>query len=78
MGKTPTMTPQNADILEYMRAHGKITTIEAITKLGCTRLSARIWDLRHLGYQISGKTVSRKLPNGTVKQWKEYRLTAGM
>lgn len=74
MGKVPTMTPQNADVLEYMRAHGKITTMDAITKLGCTRLSARIWDLKHLGYQIGERDRSRKSPNGTVKHWREYYL----
>ena len=36
-------------ILEYMEKHGSITPLEAQRELGCMRLGARIWDLRHEG-----------------------------
>ena len=39
-------------ILEYMKEHGSITQQDAYLKLGCTRLAARIKDLRGEGYQI--------------------------
>lgn len=40
--------PSQADkVLDYMERFGKITTLEAFVDLGITRLSARIWELRH-------------------------------
>lgn len=43
---------QAEKILDYMRTHDGITTLEAYTNLGVTRLSARIWDLREDGHRI--------------------------
>lgn len=40
-------------ILEYLQNYGEITTIEALTAIGCFRLAARIADLRADGYSIS-------------------------
>lgn len=39
-------------ILDYMQRNGGITQAEAYEALGCTRLGARIWDLRHDGHMI--------------------------
>lgn len=33
-------------ILHHMKTHGSITTMEAFTLYGVTRLSGRIWELR--------------------------------
>ncbi len=74
MGKTPTMTPQCVDVLNYIAYNGKITTMEAFDELGCSRLSARIYDLRKMGYKITGKDKTKKLPNGRIKRWKVYRF----
>jgi hypothetical protein len=71
--KNPTMTQQNADVLDFMQRNGVITTMDAFDKLKITRLSARIWDLRHLGFEIIGTDKSRK-ENGHVIRWREYRL----
>lgn len=40
-------------IIEYMKKHGGITSNDAFKYLGITRLSARIKELRDLGYDIS-------------------------
>lgn len=64
---------QTRDVLEWLLEHGSITTNNAIYELHCTRLSARIWDLRHIGYDISG-TIQTKRENGKTKRWMEYRL----
>ena len=37
---------QNEMILQHIRTHGSITTMEAFQKYGVTRLSGRIWELR--------------------------------
>lgn len=34
-------------ILTYIAVNGSITQMEATAELGCTRLSARIWDIRN-------------------------------
>ena len=39
-------------VLEYMKEHGSITSLEAIRAFGCTRLSGRIFDLKRRGYNI--------------------------
>lgn len=71
--KEPTMTPQNADVLEFMEQNGAITSMDAFEELHITRLSARIWDLIHLGYKIVWTDKSRK-ENGRTIRWREYRL----
>ena len=39
-------------VFRYITDFGPITTLEAYTELGETRLSARIWELRHKGIHI--------------------------
>ena len=48
---------QYNDVLQYLKIHGSITSMEAWSKFHITRLSARIHVLRKLGYNI--KTDSR-------------------
>ena len=47
------MNRQSERVLSYMRANGSITTLQAFENLGVTRLSARIWDIRHDGHLVS-------------------------
>lgn len=47
------MESQKLKILEYMKEHGAITPMEALSEFGCFRLSARIHDLRAMGYSIN-------------------------
>ena len=46
-------TSQANQILEYIRKHGSITSLEAIQHIGCTRLSGRIFDLKRRGHIIT-------------------------
>ena len=39
-------------ILDYLKRHGSITSVEAFQLFGITRLAARIKDLRDKGYLI--------------------------
>lgn len=44
------MKNKHADlILNHIKTHGSITSKEAFELFGCTRLSARIFDLREKG-----------------------------
>jgi hypothetical protein len=60
------MKSQNQHILKKLSRKKGITTIEAFNDLGCTRLVARIYDLRKEGHSIvsdwiktSGSNVAR-------------------
>lgn len=53
------MKPGTLDVLELLRNRGKagVTSLEALTALGCFRLGARIWELREAGYDVRSETV---------------------
>ena len=61
-------------LLEYLRKHKTITSLEAIRDLGNTRLSASIFNLKEEGYYFETKTV--KVPNrfGSTTKVSEYKL----
>ena len=58
---------QNEMLLHHMRKHGSITTMEAFSLYGVTRISARVWEMRHAGHNVdkvmetndNGKTYAR-------------------
>ena len=54
-------------VLDYMREKGSISSMEAFGYLRITRLSARIWDLRHQGYVI--ESVPTQGANGTYDKY---------
>ncbi len=45
-------------VLEHLKTHEGITTIEAITLYGVTRLSAVIYILKKKGYPIEGDFIA--------------------
>lgn len=47
------METQDLIVLRHLKQHGHITSWEAITKYHITRLSAKIYNLRQLGYHIN-------------------------
>lgn len=54
-------------VLDYMREKGSISSMEAFGYLRITRLSARIWDLRHQGYVI--ESVPTQGMSGTYDKY---------
>ena len=66
---------QNSRVLDYMKNHVGLTNRQALNNLGIGRLSARIFDLRQLGYKIV--SVEREDINryGETSRYTEYRLT---
>lgn len=74
MGETLRRKSQSDKILAYLKKHNGITNYDAINEFGILRLSARIFDLRQRGYNITNvyrEVVDR---NGMTVRYVEYRL----
>lgn len=71
--KQPKKTQKQA-ILEYIRTHGSITSMQA-EGIGCRRLASRICDLKKDGYKIVDEwiTVKSRWGKGTAEV-KRYSL----
>jgi hypothetical protein len=65
---------QTERVLEFMKKNDGITTYEATYKLGITRLSARISDLRDAGCIIDDEWKKVRKANGEHTQVKLYRF----
>lgn len=61
-------------VADHLKANGSITTWEAIELYGCTRLSARISDLRKLGWNITSTTETGKNRNGHISNYSRYSI----
>lgn len=60
---------QTAMVLEYIQKKGSITPLEALTELGCMRLGARVWELRH-----EGLPIERAMVEANGKRFAKYYL----
>jgi hypothetical protein len=65
---------QAAKILDYIRAHGAITPIDALIEIGCFRLGARIYDLKQDGHRIETRLVEVRTRTGGTARVAEYYL----
>ena len=61
-------------IIEYMDRFGSITTMEAFSELGITRLASRIHELKANGYSITSEPCSRKNRYGETVHYNVYRI----
>lgn len=61
-------------ILGHLKTHGSISHYEAEDMDGCTRLAARIKDLRNRGVGIETKMVKGLNRNGGKTCYAVYRL----
>ena len=61
-------------ILAYMRNHGSITSMDAYKDLGITRLSARIKELRDMGYNIVTLMIDSENRYGEAVRYGKYVL----
>lgn len=55
----PTKRPQAEQILEYLQQGHELTALEALEKFGSNRLAARIADIKHKGFNVKSRTVTR-------------------
>ena len=62
-------TTQNMAILAYLQKGKSINPMKALNKFGCFRLSARIHDLREMGYNIETRRITKR-----DKSFAEYKL----
>lgn len=60
-------------ILQYMDDFGSISTMQAFTELGVTRLASRIHDLRCMGIDIESETKTGKNRYGESTHYSVYR-----
>ncbi len=62
---------QNQKILDHMLSGKSIDPMQALRKMGCFRLAARINDLRDMGYRIDTVRVFNRR---TKKHYAEYLI----
>lgn len=65
---------QKQRVLEYIQQFGSITTLEAFSDLGITRLSARIYELRDEGHEIEASDELCKNRFGETCRVARYSL----
>lgn len=65
---------QSESVLAYMRNHGSITQAEASRTLACSRLGARIYDLKARGHQIGTIIEQGRNRFGLPTHWAKYIL----
>lgn len=61
-------------VLKHLTYYGKITSWEAFTEYGITRLSAIIFNLRENGYNIRSEMHSTTNRFGNKTSFSEYKL----
>ena len=61
-------------ILMHMKKYGSITHDEAEAEYGIKRLSARINELRNMGYPIKTDMLSCKNRRGSISNFAKYSL----
>ena len=65
---------QNDMVLDYIQRFGSISSWEAFTDLGITRLSGRIFDLKQMGHSFERKDVTTKNRYGKSVTYARYTL----
>jgi hypothetical protein len=61
-------------VLDYMKKNGSISSMEAFHKLGITRLSGRIFELRQSGHKITRITETTTNRYGNTTNYGRYFL----
>lgn len=65
---------QTDRILNHLQTRGSITQAEASELYGCSRLGARIYDLRHAGHHIVREMESGRNRYGDRTVYARYRM----
>lgn len=70
----PSKKTQTGKILAHMQSGRRIDQMSALNCYGCFRLAARVNDLIHQGYNISGEIVKVPTRDGGSARVKSYWL----
>lgn len=71
----PTMKVTQCNmILQHLKEHGSISSLEAMKEYGIMRLASRINDLKNQGYNISSYTKDMTNRFGKIVHFAEYKL----
>lgn len=74
-GKTKATKHNQAErILNYLKDFGSITQYDAMRDLGIMRLGARIWELKHSGFNIKSEYITVKNRYGDNCYVKSYSI----
>ncbi len=65
---------QTTRVLSYLKTHTGLTSMEAFKMFGCTRLSAKIYELRKAGYDIVTIDCEGFTRYGDKRTYAQYRL----
>lgn len=63
---------QEQKIINYVERFGSITTLDAFKDLAITRLSARIFNIKKLGYKVSSVREKSKNRLGEEVNYNRY------
>jgi len=66
---------QNDIIKNHLKTHKTITTLQAFSMYGITRLASRILELRDSGMKISGYMIDVKNRRGEIVKVKKYYVS---
>lgn len=69
------LTKSEKRIFDYMTEFGSITTLQSFVDLGESRLSARIFELKRKGINISSERVSVSNRYGEKRSVSKYWVT---
>ena len=64
-------------VIEYIKQFGSITTMDAFSDLGITRLASRIHDLTNQGYEFDKKYIHKRNRYGEPIHYLEYSFKRG-
>lgn len=53
----PHIETQTAQIIKHLKKGNRITSMEALVMFGCSRLAARINELKEIGHNIQGRMI---------------------
>lgn len=65
---------QNEKVLDYLKTHKGITTLDAFRDLGVARLASRICDLKRAGHVIYSDPIEVQNRDGEMVRVSFYRL----
>ena len=77
MTETRIFSGQEADIINFIRANGSITTLQAFG-IGVGRLASRVFDMRTKGVNIQKEMIAVKNRKGETCRVARYAIPGGV